>query len=229
MIYIVKHNEDIYVPLMKNYKYINVGKMYEDNGRDNINYLNPYINETTALYDLWKNHNDDIIGMIHYRRIFLDLSKDNVLSFNKAKEYLDMSSKDLICTYYHAFDNSTIYDYFKYTISIITPEALPIVEKYMNKLKSIDKNIIKYFKTKDRFIARNMFIARKEVIDRYCEWLFPFIIPLTEEFVKEDLENVGDQTRMIGHLVERLFSYWIEEVLGVNRAIGLPYITYSDD
>jgi len=45
-------------------------------------------------------------------------------------------------------------------------------------------------------------------MNKYCEWLFPLIIPITEQFIKEDASIVVNK-RMIGHLVERLFSYWI--------------------
>ena len=40
MIYVVKHSEDeLLIPLLNNYKELKVGKLFEDDGRDNINYL----------------------------------------------------------------------------------------------------------------------------------------------------------------------------------------------
>ena len=229
MIYVVKHKDDIYIPLMKNYKIINVGELYEDNQRDNINHLNPYINETTALYDLWKNCDDEIIGLIHYRRLFVTV-EGRALNFALAKEYINQLNLDLICTYYHMLDSHSIYDYFKYTLEVNSPHTVPTFEKYINRLNEIDPNIVHYFKTKDRFIGRNMFVGKKEIIDDYCEWLFSFIIDLTEEFIANDLQNVKGQERMIGHLVERIFSYWLEEKYGKLNKIGLmPYITFDDE
>ena len=173
MIYVVKHSDDMYIPLMKNYKIINVGKLYEDDGRDNINYLNPYINETTALYDLWKNYNDEIIGMTHYRRLFIT-NEYNALNFDMVKEFL--KQVDLISTPIHDLGEYTINNYLTYSLKITDHHTLTVLEKYINKLGKVDPKIVTYFNTRHGFIARNMFVARKEIIDQYCKWLFSFII-----------------------------------------------------
>ena len=60
MIYIVKHRE-CFSPNVSGYGDLGVGKLFQHKG-DNINYLNPYINEATALYDIWKNSKDKING-----------------------------------------------------------------------------------------------------------------------------------------------------------------------
>lgn len=225
MIYAVQHDEKFYLPLMKDYKILKVGKLYEDDGRNNINELNPFINETTALYDLWENHDDEIIGLTHYRRIMFD--KDiKALTFENAKKIL--KDKDMIVTVYQYYENSTIYDYFRYAISLTSPNALPVFDKYMGKLNEIDPKIIRYFKTKNKFIGRNMFVGKKEVVDKYCEWLFPIILPLVEEFVNNDLEQAYGQERLLGHFVERMFSYWLEEILGIDKLAMVYYLTFEE-
>ena len=69
MIYIVSH-----IPyegeVPTGYKVMYVGDMYKESGKDNINHLNPYLNELTALYDIWKNKKDKTVGLCHYRRYF---------------------------------------------------------------------------------------------------------------------------------------------------------------
>ena len=83
---VVKQHPDIYVPILaghhwskKNYDIS--GLLYDDVG-DNISWLNPYINEMTAIYWLGKHidalGNPDYIGLQHYRRLF-DL--DQVLPY----------------------------------------------------------------------------------------------------------------------------------------------------
>ena len=84
MIYIVKHYE-CFSPNLSGYADLGVGKLFQHKG-DNINYLNPYLNEATALYDIWKNSKDKIVGMCHYRRFF---EKDGIfLMFKDAEEIL---------------------------------------------------------------------------------------------------------------------------------------------
>lgn len=46
---------------------------------DNIDFLNPWYCELTGLYYLWKHVDDDIVGLEHYRRYFVN-DKGNLLS-----------------------------------------------------------------------------------------------------------------------------------------------------
>jgi hypothetical protein len=227
MIYVVKHSDDNFIPLTDGYKIIGVGDKFEDNGRDNINYLNPYINETTALYDIWKNCNEEVVGLVHYRRLFTYIDNNGYfynLPIDIATNIVNQNK--IICTHYHDLARNTIYSYLKYSFQVSSPHVIKTYDKYINKLESIDNNIIKYFETNNKFIARNMFVARKEIIDKYCQWLFSFIIPLTEEFIMKDLGELSGQERMLGYFVERIFSYWLECIYGKEKLTHLYYITY---
>ena len=75
---VVKQHPDIYVPILagrvwSKKSYDIPGLLYDDVG-DNISWLNPYINETTAIYWLGKHldvlGNPDYVGLQHYRRLF---------------------------------------------------------------------------------------------------------------------------------------------------------------
>ena len=51
-----------------------------------------------------------------------------------------------------------------------------------------------------------MFIAKKEVIGPYCEWVFPI---LAEVEKRVDMTGYDDyQKRIYGFLTERLFNVW---------------------
>ena len=56
-----------------------------------------------------------------------------------------------------------------------------------------------------------MLITRKYVYDELCQWLFSFILPATEEFLKE--VNVDElttkQKRILGFCAERMMSVWL--------------------
>ena len=54
-----------------------------------------------------------------------------------------------------------------------------------------------------------MFIARKELIDPYCEWVFPI---LAEVEKREDTTGYTDyHKRFYGFLTERLFDVWMDK------------------
>lgn len=194
MIYIIKHKE-YHNPVPKDYLQLYVGKEHYDRG-DNINYLNPYINEATGLYDIWKHFKDDIVGLCHYRRFFFE---DNVLTLKQAKNML--KTYDMIVTEEVVFDKG-IYEQLRSEI-----ENPDILDKYYNILIEKEPQLEEWFKLKS-FSAKEMFVCKRKLLNEYCEWLFPLIIPITEQFIEEDANRVMNK-RMIGHLVERLFAYWI--------------------
>ena len=193
MIYIVKHKE-FKTPKLGEYKEINVGKAYIDDGRDNINHLNPYINELTALYDIWKNSDYCYVGMVHYRRYFW--KDNNYLSHEEAVDLL--SSYDIITTGNYDPEINP-YESLKREMST------DLLDKYMNLLP---ERVQEWFKSKNGFNVCNMFFARKDLIDRYCEWVFPIIIPLAEQFIREDANGDYRHDRALGYISERLFGYW---------------------
>lgn len=100
----VKKYPDIYFPIIAgeavNHLRSDLPNIQYDNVGDNISFLNPYFNETTALYwigtHLKELGNPDYIGLHHYRRIF-DLEKDvlpflnpNVMILNHERLALNM-------------------------------------------------------------------------------------------------------------------------------------------
>lgn len=89
-----------------------------------------------------------------------------------------------------------------------TRERKQVLDKYYYKLIEIEPELEEYFKS-TCFNRSNMFICKKEIYDKYCKWLFSLIIPLCNEFIKEDL-SCG-KIRMLGYLSERLLTYWINK------------------
>lgn len=197
MIYIIKHRE-YYNDVPKDYKEILVGDLYQDNGRDNINNLNLQLNEITGLYDIWKNTNDDIVGLCHYRRYFWN--KGDYLKLKDAKKILD--DYDIIITKDVCF-NMTLYWQLRFEV-----ENSDILDKYLNEYYKVVPEFKEFLKKK-QFNNREMFVCKRETMEKYCEWLFPIVIPIAEKFIKEDLDKNVNQ-RLISHIAERLFAYWVE-------------------
>ncbi|MCM1123372.1 MAG: DUF4422 domain-containing protein, partial [Eubacterium sp.] len=57
------------------------------------------------------------------------------------------------------------------------------------------------------YYAYNMFIARKEILNDYCEWLFP-ILAYCEEKCGDMADRDIYQSRYIGFLAERMLSIY---------------------
>lgn len=198
MIYIIKHKECETNPI-RGYKDLGVGKLFE--GRKyNINYLNPFINEMTGIYDIWKNCKEEIKGQIQYRKHLSENGKD-VLTYDRIKRILQ--DYDIIATKPY-IDGNGIYKGLRNEIG--DKQVQHTLDKYYNELIKIEPDLESYFKLKS-FHYGNMFICKREIYNAYCEWVFPIIIPLTEQFVREDRHIHKD--RLMGYIGERLFTYWV--------------------
>ena len=198
MIYIIKHRK-YYNEVPKDYKELGVGDLFIDNGKDNINDLNKYLSELTGLYDMWKNTNDDIVGLCHYRRMFW--YNDDYLTIKDAKKIL--KDYDIIVTNEVKFDNWSLYWQLRYEV-----EDSDILDKYLNEYyKKVPE--FKEYLNRNSFSNREMFVCKRELMEKYCEWVFPIAIPITEKFIKEDANNLKVNTRLVSHIVERLFDYWV--------------------
>jgi hypothetical protein len=59
----------------------------------------------------------------------------------------------------------------------------------------------------DLFTVGNMIITRKEIFDRYCEWLFPILFEVEK---RTDISGYEPyQARLYGYLAERLLRVWL--------------------
>jgi hypothetical protein len=213
--YVIKHYKDGYkIPI--GYEPLYVGPLFTDTGTDNINHLNPYINELTGLYYLWKNTHDPIVGMCHYHRFFTE--NDKPIRAGLAEDLA--RDHDIILVYPVCYETSII-DNLEHDFR----DDLPTFHKYMDMLYEKEPGLKGYFEW-STFNPRNMLIARREVIEGYCEWLFPLIIPITEQFIREEVHKWGPghyYRRMIGFIAERLLTYYV-------RKNGFDYyeLPYSD-
>lgn len=195
MIYIVKHYE-CFSPNLSGYADLGVGKLFQHKG-DNINYLNPYLNEVTALYDIWKNSKDKIVGMCHYRRFF---EKDgSFLMFKDAEEIL--KEHEIITTP----DFTPPVTPYELLSRAITPYTL---KKYIPMLP---KEFQEWISVPNSFNICNMFVTKRKTINEYCEWLFPIMIPMAEQFMREDDTLRILDTRALGFICEMMFGFWCKD------------------
>lgn len=198
MIYVIKH-KDYKCPTPEGYKILEVGPLFKDFQTDNINDLNPYINELTGLYWIWKNTKDDFVGICHYRRYFA--INNEIMTYNQAKEIL--KGHDTITTAAITFDRSL------YDILVIDSGEQAAFNVYRDLFFDAVPGFEEYLKTNKSVNPRNMFFCRKSLIDKYCEWMFPVVIPIARRYKEEIPRKHNNQDRLIGYFAERLMSYWI--------------------
>ena len=188
-IYVVGSSKNKFLPLDNIREKFLIDQPHEG---DNIDFLNPWYCELTGLYYLWKHVDDDIVGLEHYRRYFVN-SKNKLLSESEIKNLLQ--KYDVITCHYK--DPISIFESYK-KHKFGTYEFFYL----FNNLENKDK-IKKYLCSND-LIVFNMFICKKEIIDKYCKWFYNNIFDL-------NLDYKIKSKRMIGYLSEYLFGAWLAD------------------
>lgn len=212
-IYIVTHKKYNF-PGMKNYIPIQVGAAYhedlgfcKDSEGDNISLKNPHYCELTALYFMWKNTNDNIIGLTHYRRYFCNKKTltplKHILSYDDAANIL--KKYDIIVPYKMHRQGKTIRQDYAINHNIRDyDECEKIIIKYFPKYK---ESFDRVSDSKDLY-QYNMFITKRAVFDSYCSWLFKILFELEKRI---DISNYDKyNSRVYGFLSERLFNVWLD-------------------
>lgn len=214
-IYIVTHKK-FDPPMLENYIPIQVGRCQthvelgylSDEKGENIADKNNAYCELTALFWIWKNSTDQVVGLCHYRRYFTQ----NPFSI-RAKYYMSFQKATKLLNKY----------------DIILPEKIllknTVREKYsmsgagfQKDLDEVEKMIKLYYPDYLSFYHKvmngkeeyfwNMFIMKKDLMDQYCEWLFD-ILGRLEEIVDISLYD-NRQKRIYGYIAERLLNVWVE-------------------
>lgn len=169
----------------------------KDNTGDHISTRNKQFCELTGLYWIWKNSDEDIVGLEHNRRHFLlpddwwqrmdEAAIDVLLS---TPLYVHPSLARNYRARHIASDLDFVYDY-------VTDNDL----KDGNTLKA-------FFETTSLYSPCNMLIARRKVLDSFCRWLFPILFAVTEHG-GERADSY--QNRYPGFLAERLMTYYFDK------------------
>lgn len=197
-IYVVGSNKNKFLKLNNIREKFIINNKHEG---DNIDNLNPWYCELTGLYWIWKNSNEDIVGLEHYRRYFVN-KKNNILSETEIKNRL--KDNDIICIKANyskrrppkawLIENDKWYDMQKFLCFIKTYIGK---EYYDHCVKHLNGNW---------HALGNMFICKKELIDEYCE----FIFDLTLAYINAE-KHFGRSLpkRIIGYFTEFLFGAWL--------------------
>jgi hypothetical protein len=192
-IYVVGSSKNKFLPLDSiREKYL----IDEEHKESNIDFLNRWYCELTGLYYLWRNNTDNVIGLEHYRRYFVD---DNNALLNSKQINDILKTHDVILRKYtFAKDKPNALSHF-------STERKPYMLDFISKLEPNDSKYLYNKLASSHYFAQcNMFIGKREVIDAYCKWLFPRLLLMP-------FEQFTQSPRLIGYLAEFVFGFWLEQ------------------
>ena len=220
---------DILVPIQAG-RALHLGKnkrffshMIGDDTGDNISLKNDKYSELTALYWIWKNSKADYVGLMHYRR-FLNLyntrqnEKFENLGITRENIEAIMKDADVVTARYRGFNvGRNVYEH--YLLNHYAEDFYVVIRYIMKKYPELTEELYRFLHKKS-YMPYNIFVARKEVIDEYCEWLFDILFAVEEDMnfphgeydfsIKKSEVSYDYQKRAPGFIAERLFTFWLE-------------------
>lgn len=191
-----------------------IGFQGDDTG-DNISETNARLCELTGIYWAWKNLDADYVGLVHYRRHFTKLSrlqrigKDKFNCIIEQVELEELLKKyDVVLPAKRKYYIETLlshYNHLPYTFEADT-------EKMRQVLAEVQPE---YLEAYDRVMNRtsahmfNMFVMKREIYDKYCEWLFSIIL---EADKRVDVAGYTPmEARAVAYFAEFMFDVWNEK------------------
>lgn len=217
---VVATHKKYQMPKDKVYLPIQVGKegketlgYEEDNKGDNISNKNPYFCELTGLYWAWKNLDDDYVGLVHYRRYFTNRKKipkteaekfECILTKKDIEKILE--NTDIILPKKRKYYIENLYSHYEHTMYIepLDETRKIIQEKYPDYLEEFDKI---HKRTSAHMF--NMFIMKKDIMDKYCTWLFDILFELEKRI--DVTQYDAFHSRFFGRISELLLDVWLNK------------------
>jgi hypothetical protein len=192
-----------------------------DSDGENISTLNPYYNELTAYYWVWKNSDAETVGFYHYRRYLNFLidetwkygvtvglpADDNVVAYltqSAQYEQLDRILKihDVVVAKKTASERSIEQHYLQHH----APEPWVAFVAALESRYPQYREHIDLLRLTCMTSICNMFVMRRALFTEYCEELFSIIDPIFAEFgPRYDAYN----NRYPGFLAERFLGFWL--------------------
>ena len=168
-------------------------KVRDDVG-DNISSKNRQYCELTALYWIWRNVDSEYIGLSHYRRRF-DIDECEI-------KWMAENGVDAVVTI-PVINTRGIGEQYGLDHSA---EDWIILKEELHRFCPEYDDSFDYVQCQIYFYPCNMFIMKKEMLNEYCEWLFPILFACESRIgTKDDIY----QNRYAGFLAERLLSVFL--------------------
>lgn len=214
--YIMAHKE-FDVPQVDGYIPLHVGKVGKqelgyigDDTAENISDKNASFCELTGLYWMWKNVSCDVVGLCHYRRYFVQQEMEaadapleqKLLRQEQIEKYLQ--EYDAIVPNSVSVPEGSVWNHYMEHHNIA--DWLECAKVILEKCPQYYTAFV-WHQNSNLITLGNMVIARKELLDEYCKWLFDILFEVERRI---DISSYDAyQKRVFGFLSERLFRVWL--------------------
>lgn len=214
---VVRH-DDVYTPIhvgraISKYK-DEMADMIGDDTGDNISEKNSSYSEMTAHYWIWKNvHDIEYVGLCHYRRLFgINITSENIKQIMRGYDVMMVNP---------AFQLDSVYSCF---VKFISGENMTIAAQVVKKLCPEYYDTLIALGNELKFHPFNMFVCKKEIHNRYAEWIFPILMEC-EKYIKPS--PYSNANRVIGYIAEMITQlFFIHNGLKIK---SVPYISVEAD
>lgn len=209
------------------------GYLQDDAAEPNISAKNESYCELTALYYLWKHSDADIKGLFHYRRCFYN---GQPLKCNRCRVQKRAESVRKFC-----ITEEQIKEYLANNDAIVEIPYFPglwdarhDLEQfcYPHDIEKLDKIIETYYPEylesylsvmKSHHLSYcNMIIAKKDIIDEYCEWLFE-VLGRCEKVIEIDGYD-AEHKRIYGYFAEVLMNVYLRKNQIREKRVPIFYV-----
>lgn len=167
-----------------------------DNQGDNISDRNRQFCELTAIYWIWKNSKEKIVGLEHYRRHFI--LPENWIQ-RMTDNNVDVILSTPLCVVPSLAQN--------YRDRHVEEDWICLSEYIKNNRPEEYDSFTDFFENTGIYSPCNMFIMKREVLSELCSWMFPILFACAEA-IGEHEDNY--QNRYPGFMSERLMTYFFE-------------------
>lgn len=172
-------------------------KTLSDASGDNISDKNSIFAEMTGAYWIWKNASSSKYkGLCHYRRHF-DILREEI-------EVLESNGVDAVLTTPRYVPGG-----IKNMFLAETPVKIEVYHSMLQAISSVAAEDLEGFEAymeRNLYYPNNMVVAKNEVYDSYCAWIFPILFRMLELDLETGYGHEKD--RHIAYAAELLTSYY---------------------
>lgn len=195
-------DDPMYIPLHVGHKNAKEDFGYPgDDSGDNISDLNCYYAELSGVYWVWKNYFEaEYVGVCHYRRY---LTSEEGYVFSEAQYEQILQGYDIVTTKLLELPGSYRNGFgAHHKVSTLDETGRIIAELYPEYYDTFVTLV-----HQNRTYFGNIMVAKKELYDAYCEWLFAIFFELQKRI---DLTFEDDyHKRVFGFISEFLMYVWV--------------------